>query len=57
MTTFYLDMDGVVADWDTAAEQFLAVPFRSKPLYGEYRVTSQEWIDCEHRIDSIVICP
>jgi hypothetical protein len=36
-------MDGVVADWDTAAEQFLAVPFRSKPLYGEYRVTSQEW--------------
>jgi hypothetical protein len=43
MTTFYLDMDGVVADWDTAAEQFLGVPFRSKPLYGEYRVTSDEW--------------
>lgn len=43
MTTFYLDMDGVVADWDTAAEQFLGVPFRSKPLYGEYRVTEAEW--------------
>jgi PAS domain-containing protein len=51
MTTFYLDMDGVVADWDTAAEQFLGVPFRSKPRYGEYRVTSQEWdrLRAQHR--------
>lgn len=43
MTTFYLDMDGVVADWDTAAEDFLGVPFRTKPVYGEYRVTAAEW--------------
>lgn len=51
MSTFYLDMDGVVADWDTAAEEFLGVPFRSKPLYGEYRVSDIEWdrLRSEHR--------
>jgi hypothetical protein len=41
--TFYLDMDGVCADWDTAAEQFLGIPTRLNPINGNYTVTEVEW--------------
>ena len=34
MTTFYLDMDGVVADWDRAATEFLKEP-KSVAMAGE----------------------
>jgi 5'(3')-deoxyribonucleotidase len=41
--TFYLDMDGVCADWDRAAEQFLGIPTRLNPINGNYTVTPDEW--------------
>lgn len=41
--TIYLDMDGVVADFDTAAEQYLCIPTRSNYLHSHYRISEQEW--------------
>jgi hypothetical protein len=41
--TFYLDMDGVCADWDTAAEQFLGIAPRLDPVNGNYTVDLVEW--------------
>jgi 5'(3')-deoxyribonucleotidase len=41
--TFYLDMDGVCADWDRAAEAFLGIPTRLNPINGNYTVTPEEW--------------
>lgn len=41
--TFYLDMDGVCADWDRAAEQFLGIAPRLNPVNGNYTVTPVEW--------------
>jgi 5'(3')-deoxyribonucleotidase len=41
--TFYLDMDGVIADWDTGAELFLGIPFRSAALATGYKLTKDEW--------------
>ena len=41
--TFYLDMDGVVADWDTAASQFLNRPTRGADPRTHYKNTPQEW--------------
>lgn len=41
--TFYLDMDGVCADWDRAAEAFLGIPTRLNPVNGNYTVTLEEW--------------
>jgi hypothetical protein len=41
--TFYLDMDGVCADWDTAAEQFLGIAPRLDPVNGNYTVDAVEW--------------
>lgn len=41
--TFYLDMDGVVADWDTAASQFLNRPTRGADPRTHYKNTPEEW--------------
>ena len=41
--TFYLDMDGVVADWDTAASQFLGRPTRDADPRTHYKNTPEEW--------------
>lgn len=41
--TFYLDMDGVVADWDTAASQFLGRPTRGADPRTHYKNTPEEW--------------
>jgi 5'(3')-deoxyribonucleotidase len=41
--TFYLDMDGVVADWDTAASQFLGRPQRPANDLTHYKNTPEEW--------------
>lgn len=41
--TIYLDMDGVCADWDRAAEAFLGIPPRLNPINGNYTVTEVEW--------------
>jgi len=42
--TFYLDMDGVVADWDTAASQFLNRPTRGADPRTHYKNTPEEWL-------------
>lgn len=39
----YLDMDGVVADFDTAAEQFLGIPRREDYVQGHYKLSREEW--------------
>lgn len=41
--TFYLDMDGVVADWEAAASQFLQRPMRDPDSLTHYRNTPEEW--------------
>jgi 5'(3')-deoxyribonucleotidase len=41
--TFYLDMDGVVADWDTAASAFLGRPQRPANDLTHYKNTPEEW--------------
>lgn len=41
--TFYLDMDGVCADFDRAAEQYLGIAPRRDAVQGNYKVTEQEW--------------
>lgn len=41
--TFYLDMDGVVADWDEAASQFLGRPTRAADPRTHYKNTPEEW--------------
>ena len=41
--TFYLDMDGVCADWNRAAEQFLGIPPRLETINGNYTVDQVEW--------------
>lgn len=41
--TFYLDMDGVVADWERAAAEFLGRPMREPDSNTFYRNTPQEW--------------
>jgi hypothetical protein len=48
--TFYLDMDGVVADWDTAADHFLGRPNRGY-VNGHYKNTPAEWelLRAQHR--------
>lgn len=42
-STFYLDMDGVVADWESAASQFLGRPMRPADPSTHYRNTPEEW--------------
>lgn len=48
--TFYLDMDGVVADWETAASEFLGRPLTGY-VNGHYKNTPEEWskIRTQHR--------
>lgn len=41
--TLYLDMDGVVADFDTAAEQFLGIARREDYVQGHYKLSRAEW--------------
>ena len=41
--TFYLDMDGVVADFDSAAEAALGIERRSQPVDGHNKLTRSEW--------------
>lgn len=41
--TLYLDMDGVVADFDTAAEQFLCIARREDYVQGHYKLSKPEW--------------
>jgi 5'(3')-deoxyribonucleotidase len=41
--TFYLDMDGVVADWEVAASTFLRRPMRDPDTTTHYRNTAEEW--------------
>lgn len=41
--TFYLDMDGVVADWELAASTFLRRPMRDPDTTTHYRNTAEEW--------------
>jgi 5'(3')-deoxyribonucleotidase len=41
--TFYLDMDGVVADWESAASSFLGRPMRDPDTLTHYRNTVEEW--------------
>ena len=43
MNTFYLDMDGVVADWESAAAGFLGRPMRDPDTLTHYRNTAEEW--------------
>lgn len=43
MPTFYLDMDGVCADFDTAAEQFLGIDPVRDPIRGHYKLTESQW--------------
>lgn len=42
-STFYLDMDGVVADWDLAASLFFGRPQRTADPITHYKNTSNEW--------------
>ena len=42
--TFYLDMDGVVADWDTAASQFLGREQGRPDPNTHYKNTPEEWL-------------
>jgi len=42
--TFYLDMDGVVADWDRAASEFLGRPQRPANDLTHYKNTPEEWL-------------
>jgi len=42
--TFYLDMDGVIADWDAGAAEILGGPLREKLLNGHYKNTAEEWL-------------
>jgi hypothetical protein len=41
--TFYLDMDGVVADWEVAASTFLRRPMRDPDTTTHYRNSAEEW--------------
>lgn len=41
--TFYLDMDGVVADWEAAASEFLGRPLREADPSTHYKNTPEEW--------------
>lgn len=45
--TFYLDMDGVVADWETAAAEFFGRPIRLKGATNS--VTEWDSIKTQHR--------
>ena len=47
--TFYLDMDGVVADFDSAAEAVLDIAPRIKPINGIYKLSESEWKDIKIR--------
>jgi 5'(3')-deoxyribonucleotidase len=49
--TLYLDMDGVVADWETAANRFFQRPMREPDPHTHYRNTLEEWeqIKTQHR--------
>lgn len=46
MPTIYLDMDGVVANWDLAAEQYIGRPRRPDPHDpdAEHRWAHQDWL-------------
>ena len=43
MSTFYLDMDGVVADWDTAAMAYIGNTHWQDPELGGYSLTADQW--------------
>ena len=42
-STFYLDMDGVVADWDLAASLFFGRPQRTADPVTHHKNTHNEW--------------
>lgn len=43
MNTFYLDMDGVCADWEVAAAKFLGRELRDPDPVTHFRTTLEEW--------------
>ena len=41
--TLYLDMDGVVADWDLTSAKILGGDLRTRAIDGHYKNTPDEW--------------